>query len=110
MLLMSISISAFYPSITFPTKTRVMTATTNRAYRIFPYCSLNPFVRGIRHNKRMIPARPIAIPAIILLHTIVRHMPTPSVNAPIIPSRTFRLFFPTDESDFYFPSFSRQVP
>ena len=94
MLLMSISISAFYPSITFPTKTRVMTATTNRAYRIFPYCSLNPFVRGVRHNKRMIPARPIAIPAIILLHTIVRHMPTPSVNAPIIPSRTVPIVFP----------------
>ena len=93
MLLMSISISAFYPSITFPTKTRVMTATTNRAYRIFPYCSLNPFVRGIRHNRRMIPTRPITIPTIILLHTIVRHIPTPNVRAPIMPRSIMPMVF-----------------
>lgn len=105
MLLMSISISAFYPSTTFPTKTRVMTATTNRAYRIFPYCSLNPFVRGIRHNRRMIPTRPITIPAIILLHTIVRHMPIPSVSAPIIPSRTVPIVFPDRWIGFLFSIF-----
>lgn len=54
----------------------------------------SPFVNGIRHSNRMTPTIPTMIPMIILLQTIVRHIPIPRVSAPTIPSRTVPIIFP----------------
>ena len=48
--------------------------------------SLIPFVRGMRERSSIIPTRPIIIPAIIFPHIMLKHMPQPKDNAPIVPT------------------------
>ena len=52
-----------------------------------PAIYLSPFVSGISTSSTTMPMIPTAIPRTILPSTMLRHIPTPSSSAPMIPQQ-----------------------
>ena len=50
-----------------------------------------PFIIGIKQSKTTIPIKPIIIPAIILSHNILKHIPMPRAKVPDIASKITRI-------------------
>ena len=62
--------------------------------------SFMPFVNGVRQIRMRIPTRPVAVPAIILPHTMVRHIPTPKASVPAITAIIVKIIFPESRMGF----------
>lgn len=53
-----------------------------------------PFTIGISASNNKMPTKPIIVPITILFHTRQKHIPTPKVNAPIMPNTESAITLP----------------